>query len=76
MLADPAPKMNPCAVKIDSTVAARVSASACTLGFVESNRPSSDDESNTAAQSGLGYMGWPEVVVGLVLGVALLAFHR
>lgn len=76
VLADPAPKMNPCAVKIDSTVASRVSASACALRTAVSSCPSSNDESNTAAQSGLGYMGWPEVVVGLVLGVALLAFHR
>ncbi|KFY90171.1 hypothetical protein V500_05257 [Pseudogymnoascus sp. VKM F-4518 (FW-2643)] len=76
VLADPAPKMNLCAVKIDSTVASRVSASACALRTEGSNCSSSDDESNTAAQSGLGSMGWPEVVVGLVLGVALLAFHR
>lgn len=77
-LADPAPKMDPCAVKINSTVASRVSASvlgsACSYGTVLTTCPS--DESNMAAQSGLGSTGWSGVVAGLFLGVALLVCHR
>ncbi|OBT50750.1 hypothetical protein VE04_09275 [Pseudogymnoascus sp. 24MN13] len=73
VLADAAPKMNPCAVKINSTVASNISAGvtafACGAGLLISD--CLDDETNMAAQSGLGSMGWSGVVAGLVLGVAL-----
>ncbi|KFY46134.1 hypothetical protein V494_00592 [Pseudogymnoascus sp. VKM F-4513 (FW-928)] len=73
VMADAAPKMNPCAVKINSTVASNISAgvvaSACGAGLLISD--CQDDETNMAAHSGLGSMGWSGVVAGLVLGAAL-----
>lgn len=80
VLADPAPKMNPCAVEINSTAASRifagVAASACNAKLLTSDCPSPDEKSNTAAQLDLKSLGWPGIAGGLVLGVALLVFHK